>query len=68
MYQDPWSGMGMDTASMHATYLADAIIDNFKGTVQASALATYHQRRNKHALESYQAIVDLGKDFRQLAP
>jgi flavin-dependent dehydrogenase len=28
MYQDPWSGMGMDTASMHATYLADAIIPN----------------------------------------
>ena len=27
MHQDPWSGLGIDMAGVHATFLADAIVD-----------------------------------------
>src|SRR5689334_12900473 len=54
MHQDPWSGLGMDMASTHAVFLAEALISWFAGTMsEGDALASYHQRRNSHGIEAY---------------
>jgi 2-polyprenyl-6-methoxyphenol hydroxylase-like FAD-dependent oxidoreductase len=68
LHQDPWTGRGMDLAGTHATYLAEALHNWFSGTTtEALVLATYHERRNAHALPIYQETLTLGRDLRQLA-
>ena len=68
MHQDPWSGMGMDMAGTHSTFLAEALIDYLAGkSTEQQALLTYHQRRNEHGLQSYRTTIGLGRDLRQLA-
>ena len=56
LHQDPWSGRGIDMAGVHATYLADAILDGSFGR--------YHERRNAHALGAYRETVRLAADLR----
>ena len=53
LHQDPWSGLGIDLASVHATFLADALLDALGGTDEREALARYHARRNQHGLGPY---------------
>jgi flavin-dependent dehydrogenase len=68
LHQDPWTGRGMDLAGTHAAFLAEALHSWFSGaTPEAQALATYHERRNAHALPIYQETLTLGRDLRQLA-
>ena len=68
MHQDPWSGRGMDMASMHAVFLVEALINWWSGAMpEANALATYHQQRNSHGLEGYRQTVALARDLRQMA-
>jgi flavin-dependent dehydrogenase len=68
-HQDPWSGHGMDNASVHATYLADALIDWWKNNVpETEALATYRQRRNAQSLENYRITIQIAQDARRLLP
>jgi menaquinone-9 beta-reductase len=67
LHQDPWSGLGMDMASVHATFLADAIIDWLHGSAdEQTAMATYHERRNAHALEAYHDTIRGAADLRTL--
>ena len=67
LHQDPWSGLGMDMAGVHATLLADAIIEWLHGsTDEQTAMATYHERRNAHALEAYHETVRGAADLRTL--
>ncbi len=67
MHQDPWSGLGIDMAGVHATFLAEALLDWFGGNrSEAEAMASYHVRRNEHGLESYHQTVTLAADLRQL--
>ena len=67
LHQDPWSGLGMDMASVHATFLAESLISWFRQSMtESEALASYHQRRNAHALEGYHRTVTLARDLRQL--
>jgi flavin-dependent dehydrogenase len=67
LHQDPWSGLGMDMASVHATFLAEALLAWFGQTMaEEEALASYHQRRNDHALMGYHRTVTLARDLRQL--
>ena len=66
-HQDPWSGLGMDMASVHATFLAESLMSWFRQSMaESEALASYHQRRNAHALEGYHRTVTLARDLRQL--
>ena len=45
MHQDPWSGLGIDMAGVHAAFLADAIVDWVRGSAdERTAFARYHQR------------------------
>ena len=64
MYQDPWSGEGMDHASTHAMFLAEAIDDLLAGRVsETDAWAAYARRRDEHALQGWRATGELGKDL-----
>ena len=57
----------MDMASVHATFLAESLIGWFRQSMtESEALASYHQRRNAHALEGYHRTVTLARDLRQL--
>jgi len=68
MNQDPWSGLGMDNAGMHATFLADAIADWLSGrSEEATAFAAYRERRDEHALGGFDFTANLGRDLRALA-
>jgi menaquinone-9 beta-reductase len=51
MYEDPWTGEGMDHAAAHAGFLAEAIDDVLSGRAsQEDAMTRYHVRRDEHAL------------------
>jgi 2-polyprenyl-6-methoxyphenol hydroxylase-like FAD-dependent oxidoreductase len=66
LHQDPWMGLGMDMAGTHASFLAEALCEGFDGRLsQSEALASYHQRRNDHALKGYQRTVYLARDLRK---
>lgn len=67
MHQDPWTGLGMDNAGMHATFLAAAIDDWLSGrSTERAAFAGYGERRDDHALESFNETARLGRDLSQL--
>jgi flavin-dependent dehydrogenase len=67
MHQDPWSGLGMDNAGMHATFLVDAIDDWLSGrSSEGAAFAEYGRRRDDHALEGFNETARLGRDLSQL--
>jgi len=67
LHQDPWSGLGMDNAGMHATFLAEAIDDWFSGRVtEAEALEGYRRRRDEHALPGFEETATLGRDLSQM--
>ena len=67
MHQDPWTGLGIDMAGVHATFLAEAIVDWLQGPAdEPTALARYHERRNAHALELFHYTVGFARDLRTL--
>jgi hypothetical protein len=54
-------------AGVHATFLADAIIDAWWGSAdERTALARYHERRNAHGLDAYHDTVRFAADLRAL--
>jgi menaquinone-9 beta-reductase len=66
LHQDPWSGLGIDMASVHATFLAEAIVDTLQGDADEEvALERYHERRNEHGLEPFRETVRYAADLRQ---
>ncbi len=69
IHQDPWSGLGIDMAGVHATFLHDAILDwTSDRTDEQSALQAYQQRRDEHALPPFRQTVTLAADLSQAAP
>jgi flavin-dependent dehydrogenase len=67
MHQDPWSGLGIDMAGVHATFLAEAIVDWLRDSGdERAALGRYHERRNGHGLESYHETVRFAADLSKL--
>jgi menaquinone-9 beta-reductase len=67
LHQDPWTGLGMDNAGVHATFLADAIDDWLRGrSTEATALETYRNRRDDHALEDFEITARAGRDLSAL--
>lgn len=66
MHQDPWSGVGIDKATVHATFLAEALDRWFGGeTSEREALAWYRERRDEDGMDSYRFTVERSKDLRQ---
>lgn len=69
IHQDPWSGLGIDMAGVHATFLHDAILDwTSDRSDERSALQTYQQRRDEYALPPFRETVTLAADLRRAAP
>ena len=67
MHQDPWSGHGIDMAGVHATFLAEAIVEALRGSAdERAALTRYHERRNAHGLGTYHETVRYAADLRAL--
>ena len=67
MSQDPWSGLGMDNASIHASFLADAIDAWLAGRMdEGTALAEYARQRDDHALPGFDWTAELGRDLSSL--
>ena len=67
MYQDPWTGAGMDNASVHATFLAEALTAWLSGSApEDEAIGRYVERRDAHALEGFHDSVGFGRDLNQL--
>jgi flavin-dependent dehydrogenase len=61
-YQDPWSGVGMDSASMAGTFLAEAIIEWLSGKCdETEALGHYHERRNAVCGPFFNMTVEQGR-------
>lgn len=67
LHLDPWTGRGMDFAATHARYLADAILGATRDTHQDAALADYAERRDAHALDTYDFTVANGRDLTPLS-
>jgi flavin-dependent dehydrogenase len=64
MLQDPWTGNGMDFASTHASYLAEAIDDVLAGReTESVAWGAYQRRRDEHGLPGWRETGELGKDL-----
>ena len=58
----------MDLAGIHATFLAESVIAWLSGvTDEANAMATYHRRRDEHALPVFESTVRLAPDLGQVA-
>ncbi len=68
MHQDPWSGLGIDKATVQARLLATALGRWFGGeALEGEVLAWYHAQRDADGLASYRFTVERSKDFRQAA-
>lgn len=67
IHLDPWNGFGIDFATTHATFLADALLEILCGGIQEpEGLRNYWTRRNEHGLVIYQETIELAKDLRAL--
>jgi menaquinone-9 beta-reductase len=65
IHLDPWNGFGIDFATTHATFLAEALLAILSDRRQETgALENYWTRRNEHGLATYQATIERAKDLR----
>ncbi len=66
--QDPWTGLGMDNAGIHAVFLADAVDAWLSGrTTEDAALTRYRDRRDEHAMPGFIETAELGRDLSVMA-
>jgi flavin-dependent dehydrogenase len=68
MHQDPWTGLGMDMAAIHAVDLAESIRKSLRGEVsEGVALESYQRYRNDSGLPDYRETVTLARDLGRAA-
>jgi flavin-dependent dehydrogenase len=67
MSQDPWTGLGMDNAGVHAAFLAEAIDAWLTGRrTEREAMGEYRRRRDDHAIAGFDSTAELGRDLSRL--
>ena len=67
LHQDPWTGLGMDNAAVHATFLAESLDEILSGRVREDeSMATYQRRRDEHALAAFRETCELGRNLNTL--
>jgi len=66
LYQDPWTGFGMDAAATHARLAAEAIQSVLAGEEEAAAWQRFRAARDAYGLEDFETTVSLARDLRQL--
>jgi flavin-dependent dehydrogenase len=65
--QDPWTGLGMDNAGIHASFLAEAIDAWLSGrSTERDAFEEYGRGRDAHALPGFEFTADLGRDLTRM--
>ncbi|MBA3687876.1 MAG: FAD-dependent monooxygenase [Chloroflexi bacterium] len=65
--QDPWTGLGMDNAGLHAVFLAEAVDAWLSGrSDEDDAFAHYRSRRDEHAMPGFIMTAELGRDLSAL--
>jgi flavin-dependent dehydrogenase len=61
---DPWSGQGIDQATTHAAYLADALHAYLSGEAEwEAAMAEYHRRRDGFTAKTYDRTCRYARDL-----
>jgi flavin-dependent dehydrogenase len=64
---DPWSGQGIDQASTHSGFLADAMTDWLEGrSGWEESMGTYHKRRNEFSSKTFERTCKAAPDFRPM--
>jgi flavin-dependent dehydrogenase len=64
---DPWSGQGIDQASTHATFLADALDQSFLGKLSwENAMQQYNRRRHEFSDKAFQRTCTYARDLRPM--
>ncbi len=64
LQQDPWTGLGMDNASVGATFLAEAVTEWLMGgATEDAALEAYRLRRDEAAMPGFEFTADFGRDL-----
>ena len=67
LHQDPWTGLGMDNAAVHAMFLAESLDEMLSGRVgEEESMATYQRRRDEHALAAFRETCELGRNLNTL--
>jgi flavin-dependent dehydrogenase len=62
---DPWSGQGIDHASQHAVFLADALYEYFQSKkTWDEAMSEYHSLRNKSSKKNFERTRVVARDIR----
>jgi menaquinone-9 beta-reductase len=68
IHQDPWSGRGIDFATTHATFLAEALLDAAAGgNAERDAMLRYKQRRDENGLPGYRETTEYAADISRLS-
>jgi flavin-dependent dehydrogenase len=64
---DPWSGQGIDQATTHAGYLAEALHAHLGGGAEwGTAMAEYHRRRDEFTGKTYERTCRYARDLTAL--
>lgn len=64
LHQDPWTGLGMDNASLEATLLAEAAVAWLRDDEpEAEAMATYRARRDDEITPGFDFTASAGRDL-----
>lgn len=64
---DPWSGQGIDQATTHAAYLAEALHAYLSGEAEwGTAMADYHRRRDDFTAKTYDRTCRYARDLTAL--
>lgn len=67
MVMDPWSGQGIDQATTHSVFLADALDSFLSGRDDwKSAMSAYHKARNEFSLKTFNRTCKNSVDFRPM--
>jgi menaquinone-9 beta-reductase len=68
IHQDPWSGRGIDFATTHATFLAEALLDAAAGgNAEREAMHRYNELRDGHGLAGYRETTEFAADIGRLS-
>lgn len=68
LHQDPWSGQGIDFATTHAMFLAEALLDAGASRKRDREwMDRYTARRDEHGLPGYRETTEFAADMSRLS-
>jgi menaquinone-9 beta-reductase len=68
IHQDPWSGRGIDFATTHAIFLAEALLEaGASSDAERDSMARYTMRRDENGLAGYRETTEFAADISRLS-